>query len=274
MKYSGIYNSKAEPYLSEVIFDAETILNKPKDFLDYAAGAVLKEKSLVIRMDKDISAPEFSRIKRIFNAFSANISFEIPMDENDLRQIMIQNNFPFYYEDILNTFEELIQAIEDGVSQVVISNELGFSAVKVAEVAHARSVKVKAYANILQSNERVSPPEKNFFIRPEDAALYEDYLDFIQLLYNEKTSIMIPKAYAEDHKWFGDLAEIIPNLDENTGLDGRYLIDNFGKKRLNCDKQCIKGGKCNVCSEIAQLAVSLKEKNLYVRRTPKIKTLP
>jgi len=58
------------------------------------------------------------------------------------------------------------------------------------------------------------------------------------------------------------LQEIIKELD--TELDSRYIIPRFSEKRVRCGKECIKGGKCQMCQVILDLSERLKKANLIV----------
>jgi hypothetical protein len=60
----------------------------------------------------------------------------------------------------------------------------------------------------------------------------------------------------------GKLKEII--LDFNSELDNKFLIPRFTEKRLDCGKQCFKGGKCDRCDTIEKLANTLEKNNLII----------
>ena len=67
----------------------------------------------------------------------------------------------------------------------------------------------------------------------------------------------------EDKKWFGDLQEIIIGLDSK--IDSRYIIPRFAEKRIKCGKDCLKGGKCEMCKRILDLSEQLENAHLIVQ---------
>ena len=52
--------------------------------------------------------------------------------------------------------------------------------------------------------------------------------------------------------------------EDEYGFDSRYIIPRFAETRIKCGKKCLKGGKCQICERIMQLANSLKKANLIV----------
>ena len=69
------------------------------------------------------------------------------------------------------------------------------------------------------------------------------------------------KIYSKQ-EWFGSLNEIIYELNEE--LDSRYIIPRFAEKRIRCKKECLKGGKCQICDRIKELSHTLEEAHIIV----------
>ena len=63
-------------------------------------------------------------------------------------------------------------------------------------------------------------------------------------------------------KWLGNLKELIIGLKED--IPNASIVPYFGQRRAICKKSCV-NGKCNLCSQIIQLANSLQENGLEVR---------
>ena len=70
------------------------------------------------------------------------------------------------------------------------------------------------------------------------------------------------KIYKEDKKWFGLLNEIIIGL--RSDLDSRFIVPRFAEKRIKCGKECLKGGKCQMCERVVSLSKTLKDANLMI----------
>ena len=63
-------------------------------------------------------------------------------------------------------------------------------------------------------------------------------------------------------EWNGNLQEIIKGLQRN--INSYYILGNeFATRRMNCDKKCLKGKRCNLCNYIVDLADSLEHSENY-----------
>ena len=175
-------------------------------------------------------------------------------------------NFKYFFNIYVDNWDTLIGLINLGVSDVYIINELGFELNKIAEIAHKNNIKIRCFANIAQSSWKKSDPIKKFFIRPEDIQVYERYIDIIYFIGKIEKINIYYKIYKYDKKWYGNLNEIIAELDEEDkyDFDSRYIIPRFAETRIKCGKKCLKGGKCQICERVMQLANSLKKANLIV----------
>lgn len=60
----------------------------------------------------------------------------------------------------------------------------------------------------------------------------------------------------------GQLNEIILNLDSE--IDGKYILEDFAKRRMICGKKCQKGSNCRWCELIDKVSSSLEKSKLIV----------
>lgn len=167
----------------------------------------------------------------------------------------ICNNYIF--SDMVDEWEDLQELLNYGVSEVYITNMLGFDLERVKRECDKRQVKLRAVANFAQCrNDAVTPAIKRFFIRPEDIEYYNDYLYGIEFVGEQNVQEVCWKAYSRGY-WYGDLSELIIGL--GTDLDSRRLPKNFGSLRAICGKRCITGGGCSVCRTMTDF-VEIMEK--------------
>ena len=126
--------------------------------------------------------------------------------------------------------------------------------VKILSTAAKKNNKsLRSFCNVCESSWLETPSIKTFFIRPEDLKLYEKYIDTFEFYINNTSASRLNtlyEIYVKDQKWFGKLEEIIVGYIGEE--DNRFFIpNNFGEKRLNCNKKCMQDNeKCNICNRI------------------------
>lgn len=172
----------------------------------------------------------------------------------------------FFFSDRVTTWETLRTFISLGVTELYITEQLGFELDKVSQIAHKNNIKVRVFPNIAQRNTKYTPALKTFFIRPEDIELYEPFVDVFDLFYyneQKQQQNVLFDIYSKDKKWFGKLNELIIGFDSD--LDNKYVIPRFAEKRIKCGRQCFKGGSCRMCDEIEKLSKTLEKAGITVR---------
>ena len=97
----------------------------------------------------------------------------------------------------------------------------------------------------------------------EDVDVYDKYIDVFEFFGNEEAQKTIFKAYAIDKQWYGKLEELIIGFKGD--MDSRYIFPLFADKRAVCKKKCVKGGKCNICGRLEELASTLEEKHFMIK---------
>jgi hypothetical protein len=105
------------------------------------------------------------------------------------------------------------------------------------------------------------PQLVQFFIRPDDIDMYEPYADIIEfegLEYQDN----FYNIYAKQKLFYGNLNQII--YDFQDAIDNKGLISLFTERRINCGRECLKGGRCKRCFSLAkinqQMSVYAKER--------------
>ena len=209
-----------------------------------------------------------NEIENIKNYKKENENLKIYIKIKEIYSSLIDSlkmaGIPYFIDIYAFTWDIFWGLVNLGVSDIYITEDLGFELDKVADAAHSRNIQIRAFPNIAQSHWASTEGIKQFFIRPEDVVEYEPFIDVLEF-YGEKTDADIfYSIYAEDKQWYGPLNEIIIGL--NSGLDGRFIWPDFGKHRTSCQKRCNKGGNCNICYRVEELGKMLEEHDYFLEK--------
>ena len=170
----------------------------------------------------------------------------------------------FYFQIGCTTWDALLGFLNLKVTDVFIVEGMGFELDKIAPIVHESGAKIRVFPNIAQSSWSDTLDLQKFWIRPEDTEKYEEYIDIYEFIYEEYDQQKVYyDIYFKDKKWFGDLNEIIIGLKEP--INSSCLLPSFAERRIKCGRQCLKGGKCQMCQVIYKLSKVLKEKDLLIQ---------
>lgn len=268
MKYCINYSNK-----SHIIDKVDEILirydkNKILELFTQFIPAHLNQRVIVQLIEENNIDTIVNNLKKIISIYNENkdIKFDIqlPFYNQKFMEELKDTNLKYFFKAAANSWDKFTGLISQNVSDIYITDELAFELDKVAEIAHKNNIKVRIYPNVAQSRWDKLSDILKFFIRPEDIEMYEPYVDVCEF-YGDKAQQIDTyyKIYQEDKKWFGDLQEIIIGLDSK--IDSRYIIPRFAEKRIKCGKDCLKGGKCEMCKRILDLSEQLENAHLIVQ---------
>lgn len=268
MKYCINYSNK-----SHIIDKVDEILirydkNKILELFTQFIPAHLNQRIIVQLIEENNIDTIVNNLKKIISIYNENkdIKFDIqlPFYNQKFIEELKDTNLKYFFKAAANSWDKFTGLISQNVSDIYITDELAFELDKVAEIAHKNNIKVRIYPNVAQSRWDKLSDILKFFIRPEDIEMYEPYVDVCEF-YGDKAQQIDTyyKIYQEDKKWFGDLQEIIIGLDSK--IDSRYIIPRFAEKRIKCGKDCLKGGKCEMCKRILDLSKQLENAHLIVQ---------
>ena len=268
MKYCINYSNK-----SHIIDKVDEILirydkNKILELFTQFIPAHLNQRVIVQLIEENNIDTIVNNLKKIISIYNENkdIKFDIqlPFYNQKFMEELKDTNLKYFFKAAANSWDKFIGLMSQNVSDIYITDELAFELDKVAEIAHKNNIKVRIYPNVAQSRWDKLSDILKFFIRPEDIEMYEPYVDVCEF-YGDKAQQIDTyyKIYQEDKKWFGDLQEIIIGLDSK--IDSRYIIPRFAEKRIKCGKDCLKGGKCEMCKRILDLSEQLENAHLIVQ---------
>ena len=152
----------------------------------------------------------------------------------------------YFFIDMANTWLKLRAQAEFGVSDIYITEALGFDMVEVGKFCHNRNIKTRTFPNIAQQELPIYDLH-SFFIRPEDIATYDDSLDVCEFYFKEKLTEQSKQP-----------------------IDSRYIIKQFAEARIDCRLRCLRTGACRICDRCLELGGTLKKAGLIIDNSKKI----
>lgn len=174
------------------------------------------------------------------------------MSTKDIKLAAIRDCCPhFMFRDIATNWEEFNFLLSTKPSEIYVGYSIAFSMKDIKRRCDNEGVKVRAYANTAQKIWLENSDARQFFIRPEDVKLYEQYLDGIDFVGDATIQDVMFDIYSKG-EWAGDLDEIIVGLD--TSINNITLPAPFGEYRLNCKKRCLVTGSCHLCDSMGYFA--------------------
>jgi hypothetical protein len=201
-------------------------------------------------------------IERGYN-ISAQLLFEPSF--KDLRDYLYEREIPFFYSNTCHNMEELYIMINEGASQIYVHGTLAFCLKDIASVRETAKIRVIVDAPVLSDAEaRIveTKPECLFWIRPEDVAVYDQYVDMFEIGYRPAVKLLIYMKQA----WEGYIQDLIPAT--KIKVFGNNLSPAFGLARLNCRQQCFVGS-CNLCKNAIDFAKTLSDNKLEITEKEK-----
>lgn len=239
------------PQIDEFNIDFRNKEIKLLQFLDIYA----KSQRVNIRLDNDYTWDNLDLLIAIYKK-GYNIAIILP-DRYYINQLK-KEKVPFYFEELVYTWDQLYGIVSSGVSDIFISGDLGFDLERIKKVFP--NISIRCYANVAQSASNW-PSEnrfKDFYIRPEDVDLYSNYIDVIEFFNSVDKQNTLYEIYFKDKQWNGKLEEIIIGLKFN--INNYYILGSeFARRRSQCQKKCMKGERCRLCDRLAELAESLEK---------------
>ena len=251
------------PQIDEFNIDFRNKEIKLLEFLDTYA----KSQRVNIRLSENYTQDDIDLLIAIYEKGIYNIVLLLP--DYYYAKTLKDKNIPFYFTTPALSWDQLEGFLSLGVSDVFISGELGFDLERVRFITNQNHIQTRCYVNIAQSSAwNNGSGFKDFFIRPEDIDIYNDYIDVIEFYESVDKQNVLYEIYFKDKEWNGKLREIIQGLKSD--INNYYILGSeFGRRRTTCGKKCIKGERCQLCDKLNELADTLedsKEYEVYKRR--------
>lgn len=217
------------------------------------------DKSIVIDVTDSFDITDcrlFEGLKNKFHNFKLIIRYE----NTEVLNMIQKAQIPFFFKNLANTIDQVYGFMRYHPTDMYICEELGFSLDKISKILHDKNIKVRVFPNICQSSFPETPSLFTFFIRPDDIPAYSQFVDVFELVSDKSRQKTVLKIYKQ-HKWFGEISEIIPTFKGR--LDAKFLLNDFGAFRSVCGKRCLyKQNSCNICSRMLELSETMKENDI------------
>lgn len=267
MNYCITYSKENKNAINQV----EELLiqyNESKDFLECLLQ--YPEKRIIIAFDNIPLNKEI--LKNIIKINQENKKIQIALrlsqnSEKDLIDEILKNKINFFINYYAYNLDIFLGLAEMGVSDIYITEDLGFNLENVKKIAIEKNIKIRAFPNIAQSAWTRIEDYKKFFIRPDDVKFYSQYIDVLEIItVNENTVLDIYKGLKT---WNGKLNEIIIGIQSD--IDNRTIIPNFASFRYSCKKKCNEN-RCEICKHIFELSDTLTSKELIISKEKEKRT--
>lgn len=268
MKYCAKYSNN----IDLTGFDEISIIHakgEERQLIDFVIRHQAKKITVVVKNYFDFYKDEewkmFNAIHSQYPEFNLNICFcEVCLFrsiDQELKTCMENLEIPYYTGFLAVNFDQLHHLCKHGVKEVYIGEEICFDLLRAERVASSYGATLRAFPNIGQSSVKDTPALQKFFIRPEDLEAYSQYIDTVEFWGPLNRQDILRRIYSKG-KWYGDLQEII--LDFDLSFDSMRIVPGFAQARINCDRKCMKGGRCKICNLTYDISETLKEKQLVI----------
>ena len=242
---------------------------------------------IVIDYTPDQSEPRLESFIQMWpeHKITLNMGIEIPTDElinilkkletysnfcirlNQLNTIMLdylkEINIPYYFNNVAYTYDDIYQFKELGASEIIIGPMLGFDLINCSNIARNLNLSIRSYHTYSIRYDKYMQPHWQYFIRPEDIPLYEQYIDTIEFLSTDVYKINVLFEAYKKQKWDGILNEII--LSRTLIYDNQYIPPIWGRKRIQCRRTCMyKEDGCHICEQLYRLSKTLEEAQIVI----------
>lgn len=254
------------------------------DYIDQDVQLNINYKPKIKELDNFLEIYGSHRINLIFAKEIQNNDFEIlnalkekypeceliicePFYNKRLDEYLNEHNFPYYYNEIITTWDKFQGFLKLNVTDIFIGEDLAFDAKFLSFNAKKNNKSLRCYCNVCQSSWSDTPSIKTFFIRPEDLEVYEKYINTFEF-FTDPTDVVklntLYKIYSKNKEWYGLLSNLIVGYRGKE--DSKYIIPRFGEQRVACGKRCMKGisPTCQICERIIELQEALKEQSIVV----------
>lgn len=168
-----------------------------------------------------------------------------------------ESGLKFFFGEIVDSWDKLNGFIQLGVSDIYVGNEFAFNMEDISAVCKQANVNIRVFANVAQSScPVVENTMTQFFIRPEDLAMYGDLVDVIEFYGPIDRQDVLYEIYTKG-KWVGNLGELIIRVKED--INNTLITPIFGTLRRSCGKRCAYSKSCNICPRFVSIQRTLEE---------------
>ena len=240
--------------------------NEKKDL--EGEDAVLEDNEIIAIIEKEVQM--FAEVAKEHKYFAVKVNTNWLYNIKEIINILNDNDVPFFFDTVFTNFRSMITALNLGVSDVYVGEELGFSITEVKRIVDEYNAEIRVYPNVAQMDRLTQMFDsenciKSFFIRPEDTDLYSKYVDTFEFFSEVDKQDVLYDIYSDGY-WMGGIDELITGFPKH--INNMNLMPDFGFYRLACNQRCAIG-KCKYCDISESLAAELKAKDIYIKKEKK-----
>ena len=230
-----------------------------------------KDKRLICYVDDENYFEFFDKYLDIYYGYilKYEIDFALMFDslnfyEEDNFNILREKKIKFFFDTHVDTIDKMWVLIQVGVSDMYITDGLGFSLEQIAPILHDKGITIRVFPNVCQGYQvgRYEDTLKSFFIRPEDLRIYEPYVDVYEFYGTRENIEWFYSIYMEDKKWFGNLEEMLIGYKGHFNNRGSSSV--FGYQRSKCQQKCKYGKPCKSCEKLKELAEVMDKNKIAI----------
>jgi len=271
MKYSAKFNRNFRHLkdIDEVIlpFKAEG-----GDLAIFIPDTFNKSQRIVIKMTgEDVimaAVPSIEKLRHDGWNIAMKISF------SDYEHLYLPLGVPYFFMEYPRNLEEVYTQAECGVSDIYITESLGFCMKAIKSIKEYYNVQIRVIPNIAQCTpaaRNIISPMQKFFIRPEDTEMYEGYIDVFELAGGaDNTRLSVVYDIYKQQQWMGNLNDLILDFGEDAETYPNLgMSPHFAEMRFNCGKNCLLHS-CNLCDELGHLAQSFSSVGIEIVKRRKV----
>lgn len=263
MKYAISYYKSFRHFdkIDEIIFK---YTDKNVNLLEVLEKISPEQRLIIDVTERSTFATEFELFHNLWRRHN-NMSIKVSMEQREILPDLYEEHLPFFFEEFVDTWDKLVSMTGLGVTDVYIVSDLCFDLKNVSIYCKKHNVKIRVFPNIAQTSALISTQIDSitqFFIRPEDIEIYEEYIDICEFFGDLDRQSVLYEIYTKG-KWLGDLQHLILNFKYS--LQNQTIAPIFANTRLSCNKKCNQG-KCNICHHIVSTGRILAENNLVIRK--------
>lgn len=211
-------------------------------------------KPIILDLAWDVSEETWKTIRNLYYLSNRKLILRIPNLQATLDKVK-SLGIEFFFSFALNSFYDIKYVLDLGASYVYVEPPVFFD----MENLKGLGAKIRAVPQVSSAStwgfSRVKNPCGSW-IRPEDVAMYEDYIYCLEFNTHRE---MLPsqeeayyRIYHDEGKWSGDLWDLIKDLGihaDNGLIDSKYIAS-----RLNCKQRCQVNSSCHICKTALLLA--------------------
>lgn len=196
-------------------------------------------------------------------------------DQWPLAKNLKEENIKFFFDVSMpvTSYCELDMFINMGVTDVYIADDLTYDLKNVHEYCAGNGVQTRLIINripltILDKGTSVKSP----MYRPQDTDILKEYYDIFEFDCGDpwdwhKFNVLF-KTYFITKDWYGNLAEINPDIQLKGGFPNPSIIPDYTDYKMNCERVCSRRikNRCRKCEQFFDIGKILVERNIVLRK--------